>query len=539
MIRTQDPGWTQDRAGLRIEKASMTPKIQPLVLIVMDGWGCAPEGPGNAVALANTPVMDSIWKKYPHTKLEASGTRVGLPAGQMGNSEVGHLNMGAGRVVYQDLVRISLAIQDSSFFQNPAFLKAIQHVKERGSKLHLLGLLGPGGVHSHVDHLYALLSLAAQHHLPMVEVHAITDGRDTLPASALGYIQEVEERIKALGTGRIATVEGRYYAMDRDRRWDRIEKAYRTLVYGEGEGGPSAEAIVRTSYGKGVTDEFILPAVVRETPEKGEESLISDHDALIFYNFRTDRTREMTRSLVLDDTPPFNRGPKLQDLLVVTMTEYEEGLPVTVAYPAENVDDGLAQLLSENGIRQFHTAETEKYAHVTFFFNGGRENPFPLEDRLLVPSSEVATYDLQPEMSAPQVCDVVLNVLKQGDHPVIVVNFANGDMVGHTGVIPAAIKAVETVDQCVGKLVETVLEKGGVALVTADHGNAEEMIDPESGGPFTAHTTDLVPFVLVGEQTKGVHLREGGALSDIAPTVLELLGIPQPKAMTGKSLIAK
>ncbi|MHB1161424.1 MAG: 2,3-bisphosphoglycerate-independent phosphoglycerate mutase, partial [Chloroflexota bacterium] len=367
----------------------MTPKIQPVVLIVMDGWGCAPEGPGNAVALADTPVMDSIWKSYPHTKLEASGTRVGLPAGQMGNSEVGHLNIGAGRVVYQDLVRISLAIQDGSFFQNPAFLKAIEHVKARGSKLHLLGLLGPGGVHSHIDHLYALLALAAQHQLPRVEVHLITDGRDTLPTSALGFTQDLEERIRALKVGRIATVSGRYYTMDRDRRWDRIEKAYRMMVYGEGGSGPSAEAIIQASYDQGITDEFILPSVVRESPEKGEESLASDHDALIFYNFRTDRTREITQALVMDDMPFFNRGPKLQDLLVVTMTEYEEGLPVTVAYPAENVDQVLAEVLSENGIRQFHTAETEKYAHVTFFFNGGREDPFPLEDRLLVPSPKV------------------------------------------------------------------------------------------------------------------------------------------------------
>ncbi len=515
----------------------MTPKIQPVLLIVMDGWGCAPLGPGNAVKQANTPVIDALWKKYPHTKLEASGTRVGLPAGQMGNSEVGHLNIGAGRVVYQDLVRISMAIQDGIFFQNPAFLQAIQHVKDRGSKLHLLGLLGPGGVHSHIDHLYALLSLAAQHHLPRVEVHCIMDGRDTLPTSGLGYIQELEERIKALGTGRIATVSGRYYTMDRDRRWDRVEKAYRMMVYGEGERGSSAKAIVEASYKKGITDEFILPSVVEETPEKGQESLISDHDALIFYNFRTDRTREITRSLVLDDMPFFNRGPKLQDFQVITMTEYEEGLPVTIAFPADNVNETLAQLLSENGIRQFHTAETEKYAHVTFFLNGGREEAFPLEDRMLVPSPKVPTYDLQPEMSAPQVCEMVANILTQGEHPFIIVNFANGDMVGHTGVIPAAVKAIETVDSCVGQLMDLVVEKGGVALVTADHGNAEEMIDPDGGGPFTAHTTNLVPLILVGRPTQGVKLREGGALCDIAPTILQLMGIPKPKVMTGESLI--
>jgi len=511
--------------------------IQPVVLIIMDGWGCAPPGPGNAVALANTPAFDSLWASYPHTLVEGSGLRVGLPAGQMGNSEVGHLNIGAGRVVYQDLVRISLAVQDGSFFHNPAFLQAIQHVQQRGSKLHLLGLLGPGGVHSHVDHLYALLELAAQHHLPRVEVHAILDGRDTLPTSGLSYLRDLEHRLKALGTGRVATVSGRYYTMDRDRRWDRVERAYRCLVYGEGESGTSAEEIVERSYAQGITDEFVIPAVVRETPEKGQESLISSHDAVIFYNFRTDRTREITRALVLDDMPFFNRGSKIPDLLMVTMTEYEEGLPVTIAFPPENVDETLAQVLAEHKIRQFHTAETEKYAHVTFFLNGGREDPFPTEDRLLVPSPKVATYDLQPEMSAPRVCDVVLNVLKQGEHPFIVVNFANGDMVGHTGVIPAAVKAIETVDGCVGQIVDSVLARGGAALVTADHGNAEEMIDPETGGPLTAHTTNLVPFILVAQQTRGAKLRDGGALSDIAPTILELMGIPQPSVMTGKSLI--
>ncbi len=509
----------------------------PLVLIIMDGWGCAPAGPGNAVSLANTPVMDSLVAKYPHTLLEASGTRVGLPAGQMGNSEVGHLNIGAGRVVYQDLVRISMAIQDGSFFKNPAFLKAIEHVRSRGSKLHLLGLLGPGGVHSHVDHLYALLSLAAQHQLPRVEVHCIMDGRDTLPTSGLGFIRELEGRIKQLGSGRIATVSGRYYTMDRDRRWDRVEKAYRMMVYGEGESGPSAEEIVQASYDKGVTDEFILPSVVRETPEKGQESLISQGDALIFYNFRTDRTREITRSLVLDDMPYFNRGPKIEDLLVVTMTDYEEGLPVTVAYPADNVEHTLAQTLSEQGLRQFHTAETEKYAHVTFFLNGGREVVFPGEDRMLVPSPKVPTYDLQPEMSAPGVCEVVSNIVKQGDHQFVVVNFANGDMVGHTGVIPAAVKAIETVDGCVGQIVREVLAKDGVVLVTADHGNAEEEIDPDAGGPFTAHTTNPVPFLIVGNHIQGMKLRSGGALCDIAPTILQLMGIPQPKEMTGRSLI--
>ena len=503
----------------------------------MDGWGLAPAGPGNAISLANTPAVNDLWARYPHTELEASGIRVGLPAGQMGNSEVGHLNIGAGRVVYQDLVRISLAVQDGSFYQNGGFLKAIEHAKGHDSKLHLLGLLGPGGVHSHVDHLYALLNLAAEHHLPRVEVHCILDGRDTLPESGLGFVRELNQRIASQGTGRIATVSGRYYAMDRDRRWDRVEKAYRALVYGEAESGPSAEEIVETSYSKGISDEFVLPSVVREPAARDHESLISAHDALIFYNFRADRTREMTRALVMDDMPFFDRGPRIEDLLVVTMSEYEEGLPVTVAYPSAGLTGVLAEVLSQNGLSQFHTAETEKYAHVTFFFNGGREEAYPNEDRLLTPSPKVATYDLKPEMSAPEVTESLLGVLRQGKYQFVIVNFANGDMVGHTGVIPAAVKAVEAVDMGVGKIVEEVLRGNGVAMITADHGNAEQEIDPESGGPFTAHTTNPVPFILASKQAGGMRLRDGGALCDIAPTILELMGLSKPKEMSGTSLI--
>ncbi|HEX9015321.1 MAG TPA: 2,3-bisphosphoglycerate-independent phosphoglycerate mutase [Chloroflexota bacterium] len=510
---------------------------QPVVLIVMDGWGIAPPGKGNAVSIARTPRFDALWKDYPHTQLEASGIRVGLPAGQMGNSEVGHLNIGAGRVVYQDLVRISLAIQDGTFFKNPALLKAVEHVRERESKLHLLGLLGPGGVHSHIDHLYALLKLAADHGLKRVEVHAILDGRDTPPQSGLGYIQELEQKMAELGVGRVATVAGRYYTMDRDRRWDRVEKAYRAMVNGEGNSGTSAEEIVKKSYDEGVTDEFVIPSVVRETPETGAESLISPHDAVIFYNFRTDRTREITRALVMSDFTAFDRGPLIQDLAFITMTEYEEGLPVTVAYPSENLTEVLADVMAEHNIAQFHTAETEKYAHVTFFLNGGREKPFPGEDRKLVQSPKVATYDLKPEMSAPEVTEVVLDALKTQQYGFIIVNFANGDMVGHTGIIPAAVKAVETVDAGVGKIVDEVLSQNGIAMVTADHGNAEEMIDPETGGPWTAHTTNPVPFILVGKGLGNTELRSGGALSDIAPTILALMGLPVPKEMTGKTLI--
>jgi 2,3-bisphosphoglycerate-independent phosphoglycerate mutase len=510
-----------------------------VALIILDGWGCAPDGPGNAVSQANTPVMDSLWQEYPHTLLECSGLAVGLPEGQMGNSEVGHLTIGAGRVVYQDLVRVSLAIEDGSFFQNPALLKAVEHVRARGSKLHLLGLLGPGGVHSHIQHLQALLRLAHDHALPRVEVHAILDGRDTPPTSGLNYIKDLESYTDQLGTGRIATVSGRYYTMDRDKRWERIENAYRMMVYGEGESGGTAVDVVERSYDRGINDEFVLPAVVGRTPEERQESLISPHDAVIFYNFRSDRTREITRALVTDEMPYFNRGPKLEDLLMVTMTEYEEGLPVEVAFPAANVSRVLAEVLSERGIRQFHTAETEKYAHVTFFINGGREEPFPLEDRELVPSpKKVATYDMKPEMSAPRVCEVVLSVLDRGEHPVIIVNFANGDMVGHTGIIPAAIKAIETVDECLGRIVDSIVQKGGAALVTADHGNSEEMIDLETGGIKTAHTTNPVPFVLVGEQTRNAKLRDSGGLYDLAPTILDLLDIPKPDVMTGTSLIA-
>jgi 2,3-bisphosphoglycerate-independent phosphoglycerate mutase len=512
--------------------------IQPVALIILDGWGCAPDSPGNAVNQANTPVMDSLWREYPRTLLECSGLSVGLPEGQMGNSEVGHLTIGAGRVVYQDLVRVSLAIKDGSIFQNQALLKAIEHARTRGSNLHLLGLLGPGGVHSHVEHLYGLLRMAHDHRLPRVQVHAILDGRDTPPTSGVGYMRELEEYIASLGTGRVATVSGRYYTMDRDRRWERIEKAYRMMVYGEGDAGDTAEEVIARSYDRGVTDEFVLPAVVGRTAEERQESLISPGDAIIFYNFRSDRTREITRALVMDEMPSFNRGPKLEDLLMVTMTEYEEGLPLEVAFPSANVDQVLAEVLSRHGIRQFHTAETEKYAHVTFFINGGREEPFPMEDRELVPSPRVATYDLKPEMSAPEVCDVVLRVLERGEHPVIIVNFANGDMVGHTGVIPAAVKALETVDECLGRIVDSILQRGGVALVTADHGNSEEMIDPETGGIKTAHTTNLVPFILVGEPTKDVKLRDGGGLCDLAPTILQLLDVPRPDVMTGTSLIA-
>jgi 2,3-bisphosphoglycerate-independent phosphoglycerate mutase len=510
---------------------------QPVVLIVMDGWGIAPPDPGNAISLARTPVLDTLWGKYPHTQLEASGLRVGLPEGQMGNSEVGHLNIGAGRVVYQDLVRISLAVQDGSFFQNPAFLKAIRHVQKYGSKLHLLGLLGPGGVHSHVDHLEALLSLAARYRLPKVEVHCILDGRDTPPDSALGYVRDLDQRIANVGTGRIATVAGRYYTMDRDRRWERVEKAYRMMVHGDGGSGSSAAEIVEKSYSDGITDEFVLPSVVRATPDDGAESLVSAHDALIFYNFRTDRTREVTRALLLDDMPSFDRGPKIEDLLVVTMTEYEKDLPADVAFASQNLGEVLADVLSQQGMSQFHTAETEKYAHVTFFFNGGREEPYPREERLLTPSPKVATYDLKPDMSAAEVTDSLLNVLDRGEHQFVIVNFANGDMVGHTGVIPAAVKAIETVDTEVGKIVDAVVARHGIAIVTSDHGNAERMIDPETGGPWTAHTTNPVPFVLVGRQGEQVKLRDGGALSDIAPTILELMNIPAPEEMTGRSLI--
>ncbi|HEX8918038.1 MAG TPA: 2,3-bisphosphoglycerate-independent phosphoglycerate mutase [Chloroflexota bacterium] len=515
--------------------------IRPVVLIVMDGYGCNPRVDGNAIAAARRPVLSRLWDTCPHTELRASGLAVGLPEGQMGNSEVGHLNLGAGKVVYQDLTKISRAIEDGTFAENPVLRAAMQHARERRSKLHIMGLVGWGGVHAYATHLFALLEMAAREEVRQLCVHAFIDGRDTKPTDGLPAIREIDERLKLLGMGRIATVSGRYYAMDRDKRWDRTEKAYRAMVYGEGPTAPSAEEAVQRSYDDGVTDEFIVPTVITG-PDNRPIGLIEDHDAAVFFNFRTDRPRQTVRSLVLPDFAEFDRGTSIRDLYFVTMTQYEKDLPVHVAFLTEDVPMPLARVLADLGLTQLHAAETEKYAHVTFFFNGGREAPFAGEDRILVPSPrEVGTYDKKPEMSGPQIAEQTAEDLRTGTHDFVLVNFANADMVGHTGVMEAAIKAVETVDRCVGQVVDAAVAQGGTVMITADHGNAEQMVDYELGGPFTSHTINFpVPFVLVPgshAELERVRLRDGGVLADVAPTILKVMGIPKAPEMEGTSLL--
>lgn len=522
----------------------MTAIPRPLTLIVMDGYGINPRADANAIALARKPHLDAIERQWPHTQIATSGPAVGLPDGQMGNSEVGHLNIGAGKRVLQEFTRVSAAIHDGSFFTNPALLKAIAHVKRNQSKLHLCGLIGPGGVHAHQSHLEALLRLAARDEVEQVYIHAFTDGRDTSPTGAQDYMTELLARAKELGGERpakVATISGRYYAMDRDNRWDRIARVYWAMTRGEGQRATDPVAAIAASYERKVTDEFIEPIVLVE--DDRPVALVEAGDAVIYFNFRSDRGRELTKAFALPEMPhqaegKFDRGPRLDDLVFVTMTEYESGLPVEVAFPADNVTQPLAKILADRGLRQFHTAETEKYAHVTFFFNGGREKPFPGEDRLLVPSPKVATYDLKPEMSAPELTAEAVRRIQTGDYDVIIMNYANADMVGHTGVLEAAIKAVETVDAGVGAVVEATLAAGGAALITADHGNAEQLIEYDTGKPLTSHTTNPVPFYFVVPQWRDVKLRSDGILADLAPTMLQLLHIPQPADMTGHSLIA-
>jgi 2,3-bisphosphoglycerate-independent phosphoglycerate mutase len=510
------------------------------VLAILDGWGERAETEGNGIKLANTPNIDHWRATRPWTLLGAAEKNVGLPLGQMGNSEVGHLNLGAGFVVMQDITLIDDSIADGSFFENEALNKAVQHVRDRGSQLHIIGLLGTGGVHSHMNHEKALIELAKRSGLDRVFVHAFTDGRDTMPRSGLGYLEDLEAYMQQLGVGRVATVVGRYYAMDRDRRWERTKLAYDALVSGVGEPVPSARVAIQNSYDQGVTDEFIKPAVVVENNQP--ITTIREGDSIICFNFRADRVRQITRAFVLQDFDGFARLA-LQDLIYVTMTEYEKGLPVEIAFENDDVSVPLAKVISDAGLRQLHVAETEKYAHVTFFFNGGREEPFPGEDRFLAPSpKEVPTYDLKPEMNAYGIRDGILKALADDTYDFIIVNFANADMVGHTGVIPAVIKAVETIDECLGAIVPEVLAKGGAVLITADHGNAEQLIDPATGGPHTAHTTNPVPCILVAAPGIGLDnatLRSGGRLSDVAPTVLDLLGLSLAPDMTGKSLIVK
>ena len=493
----------------------------------MDGFGMGAPGPGNAVALANTPVLDRLFAENAHTTLSASGLDVGLPAGQMGNSEVGHTNIGGGRVVFQDLPRISRAIETGEFFKNPAYNKAMDDCLAKGSSLHLYGLLSNGGVHSTVEHLWALLQMAKDKGLTRVYIHAFLDGRDVSPTSGKGFVAECVEKCRELGVGKIATVMGRYYAMDRDKRWERLQMAYDAMVYGEGVQNPDPVAAVAESYENGVTDEFVEPVVC------DSEGTISNNDSIIFFNYRPDRAREITRAMV---DPEFDGFPReFFPTTYVCNTEYDASMPnVLVAWPRIAVKNGLGEYLSSLGMTQLRIAETEKYAHVTFFFNGGVETQYPGEDRVLVASPKVATYDLQPEMSAYEVCDKCVERIKSGAYDVVILNFANCDMVGHTGVLPAAIKAVETVDECVGRVVDATLEMGGIAMITADHGNAEVMLQPD-GSPMTAHTTNRVPFILCGA---GTELREG-RLADIAPTILDVMGLACPPEMDGKTLIVQ
>lgn len=516
-------------------KQSNIVRPRPFCLVILDGFGVAPPGETNAIWVANTPNFDRLRQDYPNTTLAAAGEDVGLPAGQMGNSEVGHLNIGAGRIVYQEFTRINRAIEDGSFFRNEVLLQAIANVKEHNSALHLLGLLSDGGVHSHNTHLYALLELVAKQGLARVYLHAVLDGRDVPPKSALTFICELEERLHKLGIGKIVTVSGRYYAMDRDKRWERTKLAYDALVYGRGITAPSARQAVEQSYEEGIVDEFVRPTVIMDAKSR-EEGLIRDHDSLIFFNFRSDRARQLTWAFVNKNFNEFDRGPHPPHIYFACMTEYDENLEAPVAFLPLELANTLPDVISDLGLTQFHTAETEKYAHVTFFFNGGVEAQKPGEERLLIPSPKVATYDLKPEMSAFQVAEAVCEKVNNDRFDLVIVNFANPDMVGHTGIVTAATKAIEAVDKAVGRVVGCVQSKGGELIIMADHGNAEQMVDDDNK-LWTAHTANPVPLFYVTK--RNVDLRSGGRLADVAPTILDIMGIDVPKEMTGKSLIIK
>lgn len=504
--------------------------MKPLILIIMDGFGLK-DPKDNAIATANTPNLDYLFKNYPTTKISASGLAVGLPEGQMGNSEVGHTNIGAGRVVYQDLTRISKSIKDGDFFGNEALLSAIKHSKENNSSLHIMGLLSDGGVHSHIEHLYAILDLIKNHDLKNVYIHAFLDGRDTPPKSGEKYLNELLKKINETKVGKIATISGRYYAMDRDKRWDRIKKAYDTIVLAKGKKFNNPIEAIENSYRNNITDEFFVPCVI------DENGTIKNNDSIIFFNFRPDRARQITKSIVLKDFNFFERNISLKNIKFVCLTEYDKNLYpfVDVAFKPETLKNTLGEYISSLGLKQLRIAETEKYAHVTFFFNGGTEKEYPLEDRILIPSPKVATYDLQPEMSANLITKRVTEEIEKNKYDLIILNFANCDMVGHTGNFEAAVKAVECVDLCVKKVVDKILSLNGYAIITADHGNADKMRD-SNGNPFTAHTTNPVPLCFVGCNFK---LKPNGKLSDIAPSILDLLNLKIPKEMTGESLIIK
>ena len=504
---------------------------KPVALIIMDGFGHNPSDYGNAIHAAKKPNLDK-YMQGPNTLIGASGLDVGLPDGQMGNSEVGHTNIGAGRIVYQMLVKITKDIEDGKFFENPAISAAMDTCKEKGTALHLMGLLSPGGVHSHISHLYGLLEMAKQKGLSKVYVHAFLDGREEPPASAAGFMKEAVAKLNEIGVGKIATISGRYYAMDRDNAWDRVEKAYDAMVLGEGV-QTTADPVkaIEDSYANDVTDEFMLPTVLEK------DGTVKAGDSMVFFNFRPDRARELTHAFTDTEFQGFPRKEDQLPVHFVTMTEYEKGIQAPVAFPPEEIRDTLAEVVSKAGLHQLHIAETEKYAHVTFFFNGGREQPFPDEDRILVPSPKVATYDLQPEMSAYLVTEKLQEALDKDLYDLVILNFANPDMVGHTGSLEAAVKALEAVDECVGSLADKVLKKGGALCITADHGNLEEMEDPVTHAPMTAHTTNPVPFLVVGADPDT--RVENGGLSDIAPTLLDLLDLPKPEAMTGHSLLMR
>lgn len=509
---------------------------KPTVLMILDGYGLNEKTEGNAVANAKTPVMKGLMENYPFVKGNASGLSVGLPDGQMGNSEVGHLNMGAGRIVYQELTRITKEIQDGTFFENEALTMAMENCKKNNSALHLFGLLSDGGVHSHNTHIYGVLEMAKRHGLDKVYMHAFLDGRDTAPTSGKGFMEELCSKMQEIGVGEVASVSGRYYAMDRDNRWDRVQKAYKAITAGEGEKGSDPVLAIADSYERDVNDEFMLPTVI----EKDNQPIatIQDKDSVIFCNFRPDRAREITRTFCDDNFDGFERGKRIETVFVC-FTEYDVTIPnKLVAFHKVSINNTFGEFLAKNGMKQARIAETEKYAHVTFFFNGGVEEPNEGEERILVNSPKVATYDLQPEMSAYQVCDKLVEAIHSQNYDVIIINFANPDMVGHTGIQDAAVKAVEAVDECVGRAVEAIKEVDGQMFICADHGNAEQLVDYDTGASYTAHTTNPVPFILVNAEPS-YKLRENGCLADIIPTLIELMGMKQPEEMTGKSLLVK
>ncbi|KKQ93652.1 MAG: 2,3-bisphosphoglycerate-independent phosphoglycerate mutase [candidate division CPR2 bacterium GW2011_GWC1_39_9] len=507
-----------------------------IALIILDGFGLNDKEGGNAVFMAKKPNFDKYWNTYPHTKIMGSGEYVGLPKNQMGNSEVGHLNIGAGRVVYQNLLRISKAIENGKFYNNPVLNKAMDEATKNNSALHLMGLVSDGGVHSHNSHLYALLKMAKDKRLSKVFVHCFLDGRDTPPTSGAGYVKELQQKMQELGIGKIASISGRYYAMDRDKRWERIQKSYDALLLGEGNRETDAIEAIEKSYLQDINDEFVLPTVMVENDEP--VATIKENDSVIFFNFRPDRARQLTRTLTENDFSEINRPSGYFKTNFITMTNYDETLKnVHIAYEDKEIINTLGEYLSKLGKKQLRIAETEKYAHVTYFFSGGREKVFEGEDRALIASPKVATYDLKPEMSAYEVTAEALKRIDSGILDIIILNFANCDMVGHSGIIPAAVKAVETVDNCLGVIIEKILENGGQALITADHGNAEQMIDYETGQPHTAHTTNPVPLILISDKYKDATLKENGCLADLAPTLLKLMDLKKPEEMTGRNLI--